>query len=318
LVPNYSFEDTLKCPAYPQFAGYINNWKGGYPAYFNVFCSNSSLGSVPSNVFGFQSPHTGNAYTGIYTFIRADTSSVYYATNHNLRDYLQVQLSSSLITSTKYYMTFYVSLADSEQYACNNIGAYFSDSSLIYSPTGRKVKSYLTPQVTNDTANHLTDKINWMKISGSFIAKGGEQYVVIGNFIDDAHSDSIFVNSSASKAHIWTASYYYIDDVIVSADSNYADSLFTGVKPIVRPSSSKTFVYPNPANSQLNIEVELAKNQVDNICLYNTIGEKVICFELKNNLTTSSIANLPSGIYFYRITDSNARLIQGDKLIIIH
>lgn len=77
-------------------------------------------------------------------------------------------------------------------------------------------------------------------------------------------------------------------------------------------------VYPNPANSLLNIEVVLSTNQTDNICIYNSIGELVHCEALKNNLTTLNIKNLSDGIYYYRIEDMSGNLIASDKVIIIH
>src|ERR1700739_767343 len=174
LVPNYSFEDTIHCPIYAYFQGYVTSWSGSYPAYFNEFCSDPGYGNVPSNTWGYQYAHTGVAYVGVYTFI----NYTYDTANYNLRDYIQAPLTSTLMAGSKYYVTFYVSLADSCKYACNNIGACFSDSLL--NVHTRKVLSYHIPQVANDTSNHLTDKINWMKVSGSFTAQGGEKYVTIG------------------------------------------------------------------------------------------------------------------------------------------
>jgi|GEM_PF-6272404 hypothetical protein len=77
-------------------------------------------------------------------------------------------------------------------------------------------------------------------------------------------------------------------------------------------------VYPNPANTQLNVEVQLQQGGSDNICLYNMMGEKVICEELTNSVTTFAIDRLSAGIYLYRITDVAGNLIKADKVIITH
>ncbi|HXB11587.1 MAG TPA: T9SS type A sorting domain-containing protein, partial [Bacteroidia bacterium] len=77
-------------------------------------------------------------------------------------------------------------------------------------------------------------------------------------------------------------------------------------------------VYPNPANSVLNIETELGTGEVENICLYNTFGQQVRCTELTDNITTISISNLAAGMYFYRVTDTSGNLIHSDKVVIIH
>ncbi|MGP8216087.1 MAG: T9SS type A sorting domain-containing protein [Bacteroidia bacterium] len=79
-----------------------------------------------------------------------------------------------------------------------------------------------------------------------------------------------------------------------------------------------TSVYPNPANTALNVEVDLPLGQTDNICLYDELGKKIICQELNSNLTTISINSLSSGIYLYRITDINGNLVKTDKVMIVH
>ena len=305
LVPNYSFENKIKCPTNSdEFQGYVSLWTGGGgggPSYF-THCSGDSIVATPLSIYGYQYAHTGVSYAGIYLYV-----SAFY----NNRSYIQDSLTNSLNSGTKYFVTFYVSLADNYQYACNNMGAYFSDSSLNYS--GVTVKSYLVPQITNDTLhNQLTDTIHWIKISGSFVAKGGEKYIIIGNFDDDAHSDTIFVNSSANNV----AAYYFIDDVIVSPDSNYADSL-AGVQNINEPKQEVKF-FPNPASTKLTIEVSLQLGETDNICIYDAMGKEVRCEELINNITTLSIVNLSSGIYYYRITDKNGELLKSDKVMITH
>ena len=322
LAPNYSFEDTTMCPAiYAEFGGYVTKWAGGFPAYFSPYCSDSPAGGMPKNDIGYQYPHSGHAYAGIYTFIDSAYDSFYA----NLRDYLQDSLISPLKAGIKYYVTFYVNLADSEKYACNSIGAYFSDSALAYHPS-RRVKSFLTPQIENDTANHLTDKINWMKVSGSFIAAGGEKYIIIGNFKDDAHSDTVFVNSPAHKENIWTNAYYFIDDVIVTTDSNYADSLFpTSVQNLNRP-IEYIRVFPNPSNGMFTIAVESEKLKVEStVEVYNMLGQKVYAAPLNPPIrgTSSTTISLPNGegrggagIYLYRITSPDRELVSQGKLVI--
>jgi len=77
-------------------------------------------------------------------------------------------------------------------------------------------------------------------------------------------------------------------------------------------------VYPNPANESLSIEVVMAKGETDNICFYNSMGEKVRCIELTKTITTMPTTNLAEGIYFYRITNAHGELIKADKQVITH
>jgi uncharacterized repeat protein (TIGR03803 family) len=82
--------------------------------------------------------------------------------------------------------------------------------------------------------------------------------------------------------------------------------------------SEKVKVWPNPANTELNVEVQLQTGASDGICLYNMMGEKVICEELTNKLTSFAIDKFAAGIYLYRITDNEGNLIKTDKVVITH
>ena len=77
-------------------------------------------------------------------------------------------------------------------------------------------------------------------------------------------------------------------------------------------------VYPNPANTALNIEMELNSGQVAFLELYNSLGQQVLDKKLENNLTTIPIANLTAGIYYFRIIDNNGNLLLSDKQMIVH
>jgi hypothetical protein len=77
-------------------------------------------------------------------------------------------------------------------------------------------------------------------------------------------------------------------------------------------------VYPNPANTLLNVQTELTPGEMQSICLYNSLGQQVKCIQLANEITPISISNLAQGLYFYRITDANGNLIKADKVIILH
>jgi hypothetical protein len=301
LIPNYSFEDTIKCPNSTQFLGYVNNWGGGIgPIYFNKYCHDIITGNVPTNVYGHQSPRTGNAYAGIYTFLKIHTIDTAE------RDYIQVQLTSSLLHNIRYYVTFYVSLADTFKYACNNIGAYFSDSAI--SCNGYMV--YYTPQVTNKTTNQLTDKNNWMKISGSFVAQGGEKYVTIGNFTDDEHSDTVFVNSAASPGYA-LAACYYVDDVIVSADS------LEGINEL-QITNYDIKVFPNPSiNGMFALVITNYELGIKNtLQIYNILGQPVYKAPLTTETTQLNLSTEPKGIYLYRVVTNAGILAAQGKLII--
>ncbi len=148
LVPNYSFEDTIQCIQFPdEFTGYVANWNGqgagGGLCYFTAQCSGDYGGGawVPKNILGYQYARTGVSYAGTYNYISdtatARANSQLCSCNWNdscfecnYRNYIQAQLFTPLSNGVKYFVTFYVSLANTSEFVCNDIGAYLSDSAL--------------------------------------------------------------------------------------------------------------------------------------------------------------------------------------------
>ncbi len=206
LVPNPSFEDTVLCPNNPGQLNYARFWVNptlASPDYMNT-CNRGQLG-VPVNYIGVQNARTGNAYAflGVYCFCGGSSN--------NYREYIQVPLNTMLLKGELYCIEFYVSLSNglTAAYALNNIGAYFSGTAV--SSTDKDPLPYL-PQVVNPSSNPLTNVGVWTKVSGQFIAQGGEHYLTIGNFNDNATSDTVFIKNTITSSK---EADYYIDDVSV-------------------------------------------------------------------------------------------------------
>src|SRR5690554_283943 len=168
LVPNPSFETYSQCPdpatVDPMPDNMIdlatgwNNPTGYTPDYFNA-CVEDTFNSnnVPYTWAGFQHARTGNGYAGIISMIETEG-----------REYIQTELTESLIAGKQYSVTFYVSLCEISTYAANNIGAYFSDTPVSVSHSW--VLPY-TPQISNNPfTNQLTDTLGWTEVSGVFTA----------------------------------------------------------------------------------------------------------------------------------------------------
>ncbi|MFL5754050.1 MAG: T9SS type A sorting domain-containing protein [Bacteroidia bacterium] len=220
LVPNQSFEQYSQCPDGADELSYVSNWlkpTTGTPDYFNA-CFDSSMSwsivmDIPINYLGTQIANDGNGYCGFMGY--------QYAAN--FREYLQAQLNSPMIFGVKYYTTFYVSLADSSSFAIDDIGAYFSNGQINrtdYNAFG------FTPQIENIQGNFLSNKNAWIKIAGSYVALGGENYITIGNFKDDSNTDTTIISNFSSNSD-YNSAYYYIDNICVSTDSLLCSSINT-------------------------------------------------------------------------------------------
>src|SRR5690606_19473317 len=89
----------------------------------------------------------------------------------------------------------------------------------------------------------LTSKTGWIRVQGTFTAKGREQYMIIGNFNTDAQSDTTRVAPS-TPLFPYPSSYYFIDDVSVTAINPPS----TGV---AGPAAFENVaVYPHPARDR--------------------------------------------------------------------
>ena len=169
LVPNSSFENYSTCPLTSSQIDYAIGWfqpntYGSSTDYYNS-CTPWNYVSVPSNSLGFQYAKSGSAYAGF---------CLYWASAANFREYLEVELTDTMIAGEQYCVSFYVSLADLMQYGINRIGAYISGNPVYYnSPAYQPI--LVQPQVEN-TSGILSDTSNWTLISGVYVANGGEKY----------------------------------------------------------------------------------------------------------------------------------------------
>jgi hypothetical protein len=275
LVPNPGFEDTSACPNGLDQLFKSPPWNKpttGTPDYFNDCDNNTGYSvGVPANAFGVQVARTGNGYSG--AFIYSDNGT-------NYREYLQVQLNDTLEAGKEYCVSFYVSLADSSMYACNDIGVYFSNAST--SISNNSMLPFI-PQVANSSTNQLLNKTIWTLVSDSFIASGNELYLIIGNFIHDTLTDI----SSSTGASWVNGAYYYIDDVsVVLCDTT------TGFN---EQEESESIIYPNPSSGIYNIT---SKEKILNISVYSNFGQQLHCIPVNDNAFQLDLSHLPNGIYW--------------------
>ena len=294
LVPNNSFEIYDTCPnsagkicnAVPWFQPRIalgNVCNSSSSEAFNQ-CSSSFQNDVPDNGVGYQYAKTGNGYAG---------AVFYYGSTNNGREYIEVGLVDSFTQGKKYYVEFYVSLADQCNYAIDGLGAYFSKDSVLDSTTsGTNQLLPYVPQVQNPANNFISDTMNWAKVSGSFIAAGGEKFMTIGNFLDSVNTNVNIINGT------WNAAYYYIDDVLV------IDSGWVGINEPQENNSIK--IFPNPTNGIFTIK----NDKIKSVEVINALGEKIYSTQITNNQIAIDISDKPKGIYFVRIKTEEGTVVK--------
>lgn len=279
LVPNNGFETQTSCPLSSEIEKAIpwNSPNNGTPDLFNSTCPTQN---------GLA--HTGVGSAGFYC----------YSVFPNNREYVQVALDQTLVAGNTYCVEFYVKPANF-RLAVADIGAYFSNIEL--SLAGTSVINE-TPDVINQNGVVMGTS-TWTKIDGEFIANGGEQYLVIGNFSNDANTTTGILNSMSND----TVSYYKIDDVSV-VDCTPIDTTGTSL----RNRNQIAFELGNNPNKTGIFTVQLDNNNSDiNIEVFSVLGTKI--FEVSGNqeVFTIDLSREAKGTYFITISDDKQLLSTG-------
>lgn len=296
LIYNGDFETYSSCPtsfsnpfSLPYEIEKCIGWTApteGTSDYHNI-CAGISLSNigVPLNSIGFQFPRSGNGYCGFYAF---DLSSGHWF------EYVQTKFTNTMINGHKYKVSFYISLSNFSQYAVSKIGAYISSNKINKSDT-YPFDTYI-PQIKNISGNFLMDTLNWIKISGEYIANGHENYITIGNYSDTTYTDSLSLQPSSTPN-----SYYYIDDVSVIdiTDLGYC---------------SNEFVVPNvftPNNDGINdiFKINDTCFKVNCLSVYNRWGNLILASRTNTNWDGRTTSGEPcvEGIYYYIIETVNKK-----------
>lgn len=163
MVPDPSFEDTLGCfPGFPHLdcLNTWNNYSGTGNPVMNTadLCYNTAVFFPPSSIPAYD----GTKYIGL------DCQTIN-------PEYVQVRLSSAMTAGTSYCVSFYASLCDQTDHIAPSLGAVFSVNALTVNPHTAGMSAHVQGVVPADPAI-------WTKISGTYIASGGEEFITLGGF----------------------------------------------------------------------------------------------------------------------------------------
>ena len=294
LVLNPSFEDTIACPtttAIPMQCEYWYTATMNSPDYFSeqpdIFCGTSP---VPLSNVGFQYAHTGVAYVGLAPFV-----STTFPSFANRREYIGGILSDTLKQGHEYCVSFYVSVAEKLKYVVDGIGLFLSTDSAVDYTINTNLS--FVPQISNPVGNIIYDTLNWVQISGTYIANGGEKYFTIGNFKDDINT---LVDSTSGTL---MGAYLFIDDVSVI-------DCTVGINEI-ESYKNKISLMPNPAKGELRISPSLTLpngagtivTQIQKLEITDVLGNVVLIESVKSDEKNIKInvSNFTKGVYFVKV-----------------
>lgn len=207
LIRNPSFERFRQCPVkLGNLEQDVEDWQTptfGSTDYFNA-CSKAM--GTPKNFNGEQPAHFGVGYVGFYMLAPDD-----------YREYVQAQLTRPLQKGESYTVSFYVSLAEKSDFAVGQFGIRFFEK-----PVKIKTKKVLSTRqlskLPGDTSNYIeitssefySDSEAWIFLTKEFVAKGTENYMIIGNFKDNRRTQRFQTQRKENKG-----AYYYLDMVSV-------------------------------------------------------------------------------------------------------
>ena len=223
-VVNGSYEKLSDCTNPPVLKNAIG-WAAIDSIFYAAVINHKCNFRVPKTTNTWQFPNFGNGYA-ITTFYWPGLA----------RGYMRNRLRSTLIANHAYCVRFYINIANTSPRGMDGFGAYFADSSLDTITKCTIPLSYLNPQVKNPLGNVISDTLNWIPITGTFVATGNEKYMVIGNFLaDNAVTTSTingpFVNEEWTDVCIDDVSCFDIDlPAYAGSDKRciVGDSVFLG------------------------------------------------------------------------------------------
>lgn len=217
FVRNGSFEN-LKSPGKkPKKLGgidYIDGWYSATGVKADAYRSDVTdieTGiTVPQSKYGKEEPTPtyGDNYAGIHVYVTGK--------KQNERSYLTGELNTKLTKKKLYCVEYYVSLAEGSKYATNNIGAKFDMKRPEESKDKNLFKGVADILHPDNETKVFNSANGWHKICGTYEAKGGEQYISLGNFASNNKTkNEAFKKSKNAKATALQSAYYFIDNVVV-------------------------------------------------------------------------------------------------------
>ena len=251
IISNPSFEETQYSPdSISSFNKNVKNWSTpneGTTDLFEVSAKNPMI-SIPQNYNGHQTAKFGKKYAGCY-----------FLAEKNYREYIQGELKSSLEKGKEYKVSFYVSLAEKSKYALRNISFILSNPRFIIADSDYLSDNSIKNLWLNSSSKHFiedknyyTNSDDWTLISKVIKAKGGENYIIIGNFNNDQKTKKKKFNNEATH----NTSYYYIDMVSIQPLNKVTTLINPNSDERVEIKTNRFEIRPNEILEEKNLVLE--------------------------------------------------------------
>jgi OmpA-OmpF porin, OOP family len=152
----------------------------------------------------FRGAHTGKCYAGLRF-------------QAQYKEFMFVPLIEPLERGQAYRFKMFVRMLSLSTVAVRQLGVYFSED--VYNPKMQFDEEGLVDSVYK---KGISGTLNWIPIQGEYIAKGGEKYIIIGNF-NPMKED--MVRQNKWKIFSFKEAYYYVDDISLKKRVSKIDSV---------------------------------------------------------------------------------------------
>ena len=264
LVINPSFENRKDKRCIVFLSGFdklILDWSTpsfGTPDFFNSCSSDFGI----KNYNGYQKPKTGTTFAGIYTY-----------SDKNYREYIQGELSKTLVKGENYILTLYLSLADGSSFVLKDIQVLMTEEKLKPCYNSNACDKAIKPSkatkkqfklYSNSEEVYFSNKKTWTKFSFEFTAEGYENYFSIGNFYRNSKTKK---QQTLSRSPFFF-SYYYIDDVsVIALEDQKPEIVAEPLKEEVLNTEPETSIKTNEIYTLKNVLFEFNKAQLLDVSL---------------------------------------------------
>jgi hypothetical protein len=149
------------------------------------------------------------------------------------------------------------------------------------------------PQISNNIST-IFDTLTWKLVSGDYTATGGEAYLTIGNFKNDANTNVITTDTSG--IHVL---YCFIDDVSLTTCT-------TGINE--QNEVAALTIYPNPFSDKIIFSIN--NNELSEITLCDITSRKIVHQKFLSSVSINT-EQLSKGIYLYEVRNKNGVVKKG-------
>jgi OmpA-OmpF porin, OOP family len=183
-IPNSSFEN------YKKQSGNIKSaipWNG-------IASVDYYQQPIPNDTSAYRGAHTGQCYAGLRF-------------QKKYKEFLQVKLAEPLRRGQKYQLEYWIRFGFWSNAWLRSLGAYFSKGGY-QGPLNTSARNVVDTVFRRDSLSLI--KLQWIKVTGIYIADGGEKFITIGNFAMNIQKDMARINVFKMG---FKEAYYFIDDI---------------------------------------------------------------------------------------------------------